>query len=269
VNRHLGALVLVAVLVVPALACANGNARVDPNEPGPTITLPAPGAAGGPEVSGSLTIFVTPEVKSAVDLLAKDFKKQNPDAVVTVAAEGSRETILRAIAHEDIGIIVADLPSILLLHAYVQNVPRTIPFARDAMIVITPKGNPAEVKSLADVEDSLPPEAICTPAYMRESSATPVQDAKVPVNEESPDGCRESTVRAVTEGGLKAAFVPGSAANLLFRLDIGIVHLPTVGNLFVPYGLVPLGGTEVATGFANYAASENGRAALRLSGYVA
>ena len=267
VNRRRTALIALSLVMVHALGCSSPNPRVDPDNPGPTVTLPVPGLRGGPKVTGTVRVFGGPELAAVGTRLVQTFGNDNPGADITFTAEAPRESMLRFIAGADADVFIADEKSLQLLSAYLDGLPRTQGFGRDVLLLAVPKGNPMFVESLEDVGE-LPPEAVCTPPYMLQGSMIPLDQLEVPLNAEAAPDCGTSTVDALVAGDLDAALVPGSAVGYLRARDADRIRLPGAGNLVVPYRMVLLSDNDAARGFMNFVSSDIGRSIITQSGYA-
>jgi ABC-type molybdate transport system substrate-binding protein len=267
VNRHRWALVLLAFLAVNALSCASDDPAVNTDNPGPTVTLPAPGAAGGPAVSGSLVVFAPTELTAVGTRLASGFMKQNPKAHVTFRAEATRLSMLRILGQQPADIFISDAKSISDFRAYLHNLPSSQGLAREVLVIVVPKHNPGKVLHAADLGDPPPSEAICTPPVMLFQTQVPLDDLAVPINKRSKANCGSETVDAVAKGDLKGAIVPGSAAGYIRANQIDRIRLPLTGNVVVPYSIVVVKDSAVANGFVNFAHSDRGRQLINESGY--
>jgi molybdate transport system substrate-binding protein len=269
VIRHRWGLVLLALLVVEVIACTNPDAPVNEDNPGPTVTLPAPGAAGGPTVKGSLVVYAPPELTAVGLRLARAFTKENPDADVKMVNEAPRVSMLRILGGQPGDLLISDDRSILDFRAYARNLPSSKSLAREALVIAVPKGNPGKVKKVEDLGRSPDPDVICTPPYMLAASNTAPEDLTVPINEDSKAGCGGTTVDQVAAEKLDGALVPGSSVGRLRGNKVDRVRVPLTGNLVVPYSVLPIKDSDVAEGFINFARSDDGRKLLEQSGYEA
>jgi ABC-type molybdate transport system substrate-binding protein len=266
VNRRRTAVLALSLLLAGAPGCSSQNPTIDPNDPGPTVTIPEPGSRGGPKVTGKVTVYGGPELEAVATRLVQTFAAQNPDADITFTGEAPRESMLRFIAGADADVFIADQRSLLLLRAYLNGLPRTEPFARDALILAIPEGNPKFIRRLEDVGE-LPSEAVCTPPYMLQGSVLPLDEVTVPLNPEAAADCGTTAVDALAAGDLDAALVPGSAVGFIRGRVAERIRLPAPGNLLVPYGMVLLSDNEAAKGFTNFVSSVVGGNIISESGY--
>jgi molybdate transport system substrate-binding protein len=260
--------VLLVVLVVAA-ACSNPNAPVDEDDPGPTVTLPSPGAAGGPQVSGSIVVYAPVELAAVGTRLVRGFTKQNPDADVNLVNEAPRLSMLRILGGAPGDLLISDASSISDFRAYARNLGSSKALAREALVLVVPNGNPDGVKGLDDLGDPPDPDEVCTPPYMLDASNAPLEDLSVPINRDSDPDCAAKVVDLVGARKLETALVPGSAAGYLRGSQIDRVRVPLSGNLVVSYNVVPLKNTAAATGFINFARSDAGKRIFEESGYKA
>jgi molybdate transport system substrate-binding protein len=164
---------------------------------------------------------------------------------------------------------VSDTASLQLLHAYTKQSVDNHSFARDALVIGVPHGNPGGVKTYQDLGSPPPEGSVCTPPWMLAASATPLDQVEVPIDQASSEDCGQSTLDAVARGDLAAALLPGSAITSLFGKGVERVAIPAAGNLSVTYRLGVLSRDEATLGFANYVSSKAGRDALVTLGYRA
>jgi molybdate transport system substrate-binding protein len=269
VIRHRWGLVLLALLVVEVVACTNQDAPVNEDNPGPTVTLPSPGAAGGPTVSGSLVVYAPPELTAVGVRLVRAFTKQNPHADVKMVNEAPRVSMLRILGGEPGDLFISDDTSISDLRAYARNLPSSKGIAREALVIAVQKGNPGKVKKVEDLGHPPDPDVICTPPYMLAASNAAPEDLTVPINEDSKPDCGGTTVDQVAAKKLDRALVPGSSVGRLRGNKVDRVRVPLTGNLVVPYSVVPIKDSDVAEGFINFVRSDDGRKLFEESGYEA
>ncbi|MBV9951100.1 MAG: substrate-binding domain-containing protein [Acidimicrobiia bacterium] len=261
--------VLLAVLVVGVVACSNPDAPINEDSPGPTVTLPSPGAAGGPTVSGSLTVYAPPELTAVGTRLVRGFMKQNPQADVNLVNEAPRLSMFRILGGAPGGVFISDAQSISDFGAYDHNLPSSTRLAREALVLAVPKGNPGGVKTVDDLGKPPGPDMICTPPYMLAASQSSPTDLTVPINEKAAADCGNTLVDEVAAKKLAGALVPGSFAGYLRGNRIDRIRVPLTGNLVVTYSAIPIEGSEVATGFINFARSDAGKKMFEDSGYEA
>jgi molybdate transport system substrate-binding protein len=270
VIRQRWGLVLLALLVVEAtVACSNPNPPVNEDNPGPTVTLPSPGAAGGPTVSGSIVIYAPTELTAVATRLVRGFMKQNPDADAKLVTEAPRLSMLRILGNQPGDVFISDANSISDFRAYDHSLPSSKGLASESLVIAVPKGNPDDVRTVDDLGDPPDDSMICSPEYMRDASALPLEEVTVPINEDSKPNCGSTTVDQVVAKKLKGALVPGSAAGYLRGNEIDRVRVSLTGNLVVPYYVIPLKNTDIANGFVNYVRSDDARRILEESGYEA
>jgi molybdate transport system substrate-binding protein len=269
VVRHRWSLLLLALLVVEAVACSNPDAPVNEDNPGPTVTLPSPGAAGGPEVSGSLVIYVPPELTSVSVKLLRGFTKQNPHTDVKLVNDPPRVSMLRILGGAPADLFISDDKSISDFRAYARNLPSSQSLAREALVIAVPKGNPNHVRKVDDLGHPPDPDVVCTPPYMLAANQAVPEDLTVPVNADSKPDCGETTVDQVATKALAAALVPGSSVGRLRSKQVDRVRVALTGNLVVRYSVVPIKDSDVAEGFVNFARSDAGKKIFESSGYEA
>jgi molybdate transport system substrate-binding protein len=266
VNRRRTRLIALSLVLVQVLGCSSQNPQLDPNDPGPTVTLPVPGAQGGPDVTGTIRVYGPPELASVGTRLVQGFASENPRADITFTPEAPRESMLRFIAGAEADVFISDAENLLLLRAYLNGLPRTKGFARDSLVLAVPKGNPKFIRSLEDA-GALPPEAVCTPLYMLERSAIPLDEVTVPLNQKPEPDCRTTAMDRLAAGELDAVLVPGSAIGYLRGREADRIRLPAPGNLVASYQMVLISDNEAARGFEAFLTSDRGVDIIAESGY--
>ncbi|MEZ6071667.1 MAG: molybdate ABC transporter substrate-binding protein [Pirellulales bacterium] len=137
---------LVALISVVLAGCGDGGAaRTNSSEPGETAATSEPVAAG------SVTFSIAASTQDAVKEIASAFQEQTGTEVSINAASSS------ALANQ----IMSGAPVDLFLSAntkWADTVAETVPVAahrlllKNALVMIVPKGNPAEIHSPEDLK---------------------------------------------------------------------------------------------------------------------
>ncbi len=144
-NRAFRNLILSAVVPALLLAAACGdNAGPNPS--------PEPGAASQP-LSGTVTVFAAASLSDAFNELAAEFERMNTGVEMRFNFAGSPtlRTQLEQGARADI-YASADLAQMSLAKQRGVVVSNEKTFARNSLVVITPKSNPAGIDILADLK---------------------------------------------------------------------------------------------------------------------
>jgi molybdate transport system substrate-binding protein len=148
-----GVLLLAAVFALGALAisaCGDGS-----DDDGPTPTAPAAANATPAPLSGSITVFAAASLTDAFHEIATEFKKTNPGVEINFNFQGSSalRTQLEQGARAD---VFASADTVQMDAAKKSGVIAAGDkvFVRNSLVLITPKTNPANVKSVADLKNS-------------------------------------------------------------------------------------------------------------------
>lgn len=118
----------------------------------PAPTPVPPTAAPAATASGALTVYAAASLTGAFQEMAKEFESANPGAKVEFNFAGSQDlrTQIEQGAHADV-FASADMKNMDTLNTakHINSAPQV--FARNRLVVIVPKDNPAGLKELKDL----------------------------------------------------------------------------------------------------------------------
>ncbi len=141
-NRFLGLLVVTAITFGLVAGCA----------PGPAATPVPPTPAPSTNVGGTLTVYAAASLTAAFQELAAEFEKANPGAHVDFNFAGSQDLVsqIGQGARADV-FASADLKNMEALanQGLVGSEPQVL--ARNRLVVILPRDNPAGLSALRDL----------------------------------------------------------------------------------------------------------------------
>lgn len=236
----------------------------------PSADAPSPNATGTgaeqPDLQGEVTVFAAASLRTAFDEIADAFEQQHPDVTVNpIVYDGSSTLVtqLQEGAHADV-LATADEPN---MQVVVDDGLASDPaiFVTNSLVVAMPAGNPADVKTLADLADVVT--VLCAPEVPCGRASTTLLDAAgVDVTPAS----LEQNVTAV----LQKVAAGEADAGLVYATDV--IGDDAVQS-FVPegaekvinrYPIVALdGASEAGAAFAEYVRGDEAQAILRGLGF--
>ncbi|PPF79870.1 molybdate ABC transporter substrate-binding protein [Subtercola sp. Z020] len=279
--RRLTSLALAAGVLTGAAACA-GSA---PNSSGAgggassssassTDGNTAAAASGSPTApTGTLTIFAAASLKATFTQLGSKFEAANPGTTVTFSFAGSSDLVTQITGGAPADVFAsADTKNMTKLTdaSLVDGTP--VNFATNVLEIATPPGNPAGVKTFADLANPDVKTVVCAPAVPCGSAAAAIESAtgiQIPaVSEES----------AVTDVLGKVS--SGEAdAGLVYVTDVkgagdAVEGVPFAesSNAVNTYPIGTLADTKnagLAQAFIDYVTGVDGRAVLAAAGFGA
>ena len=241
------------------------------SSPAPAATTAAPSASEAPKLSGSITVFAAASLKATFTELATEFQDANPGTTVTLNFAGSSDLVTQ---------ITEGAPADVFASADVKNMTKLtdagliegtpVNFATNVLEIATPPGNPAGIKTFADLASPDVHVVICA-AQVPCGAATAAVEAATgvtlsPVSEES----------SVTDVLGKVS--SGEAdAGLVYVTDVAAagdtvdgVEFDESSEAVNTYPIAPVKASanpEVAAGFAAFVAGAKGLAVLTKAGF--
>ena len=228
--------------------------------------------AGAPVWGATVSVFAAASLTEAFRTIGKNFEAAHPGTTVEFNFAGS-STLARQ--------IVEGAPADVFASADDENMKKVVdtgdaagapmPFVHNRLAIIVPRGNPKQVKSLADLARpgltiSLAAPGVPVGRYAAEAFAK----AKTPV----PDASREADVKAVVtrvsmgeaDGGV--VYVTDVAAG---GDKIEAVSIPDALNVVASYPIVRLKGAPNPGGARDFVAhvlSPSGQRVLAAAGFL-
>lgn len=154
---------LLLAAVAASVALALGGCASAADSPGGD-TPPATSAAPAPELSGELTIFAAASLKAGFDEIAEKFEQENAGVdILPIVYDGSSTLVTQ---------LTEGAPADVFASADENNMTKATDaglatgptlFATNTLVVAVPKGNPAGVKTLADLAKPGVTVVLCAP----------------------------------------------------------------------------------------------------------
>ncbi|WP_029145781.1 molybdate ABC transporter substrate-binding protein [Microbacterium luticocti] len=173
-RRTLALAALVAAAALALTGCAGGPAG-DGGTP-----------SGAPETSGRLSgdvaVSAAASLKGAFDTAIEKFGQAHPDVKITASYDGSSTLATQILGGAKVDVFAsADQKNMVkVTGAGLATAP--VVFASNTLVIVTPTGNPAGVKSLADLAGPKVKTVLCAPEVpCGSASKTLLDDAGVQV----------------------------------------------------------------------------------------
>lgn len=114
-----------------------------------------PGASGAAtKPNTELTVSAASSLTDVFPVIADAFKKRYPDTEINFNFAGSSTIMNQVIAGAPVDVIATASEPTMQIGVDSQQVLRPLIFARNSMTIAVPAGNPANIKSLADLQRS-------------------------------------------------------------------------------------------------------------------
>jgi len=260
------ALIGLGVLAASAGCSAGDVGAGDDSTAGTT----APGRAT-PALSGEATVLAAASLTETVDRLAAEFEAANPGTTVTVSYGGSSALAQQIVSGSPVDAFLSASSATMQTvvdAGLVEGEPTT--FARNALEIAVPAGDPGGVDSLADLADPDVSVALCAVEVPCGALARQLLDAEgvdvVPATLE-PDV--KSALTKVELGEVDAALVyetdVAAAGDRVQGVEVGGADAPTTAYLGARLRDAP--DPTVADAFLAYVLSDPGQDALADAGF--
>ena len=248
---------LVAALVAVAVANAPGAAH----------------AAKAKNVSGTITVSAASSLTEAFTKMGSDFQQANPDTTITFNFGASSALVqqIQGGAPADV-FASADGTNMQKLVSGGQITTEPNVFAANELTIVVKKGNPSNVKSLADLADlgvvSLCADAVPCGKYAQQAltqAGVTVDSAKITKGADV-----KATLAAVSTGDADAAIVYTTDAKAA-GTTVQSVRIPAWLNVYAVYPIAPIGAStnqELAKAWVEYTVSPAGQKTLESFGFL-
>jgi molybdate transport system substrate-binding protein len=143
------ALVLAVATMFAAAACGGSSS--------------GSGSSGGSS-GGTLTVFAAASLTNAFGVLEKAFEQQHPGWKVTLNLAGSDQLAAQIEQHAPADVFAAASPKYPEQLQGEKLLRRTTNFATNSLLLVTPKSNPAHVRTAADLEKGAAKVVVADPA---------------------------------------------------------------------------------------------------------
>lgn len=228
-------------------------------------------AAGGP-VTGEVRVLAAASLTDVFEDIATVFVEQNPDAEVTFSFAGSSALVTQVVEGAPADVLATASAGTMddaVAADAVQGDPAV--FARNALVLVVPAGNPGDVTELADLADTERFVGLCAEDVPCGALATEVlsdEDVTPRVDTYEPDV--RSLLTKVTSGELDAGLVYRTDA-LAAGDDVEIVEVPALDDHVTAYPIAPLADApnpEAAERFVELVLGGEGLAILGDAGFL-
>ncbi|WP_258068072.1 molybdate ABC transporter substrate-binding protein [Pseudoclavibacter sp. RFBB5] len=257
-----------ALLLAALAGCAPAGGPATPS--GSADPMPSPTETGP---TGTVTVYAAASLTETFTQLAEEFEADHPGVTVTLNFGGSptlAEQIVTGGAPVDVFASANDTTMRTVVDAgLVEWTPAT--FTRNALVIVTPEGNPAGITGLKDFADPKLKIALCDEEVPCGAAAAKIfeQTDIVP----KPDTL-ESDVKAVltkvslgeVDAGLVYATDAKSAA-----LEVDPIEFPEALDAVNNYGIVPLKAApnpEAAAAFTEFILTARGVEVFEEAGFL-
>jgi molybdate transport system substrate-binding protein len=225
-----------------------------------------------PTVSGSIVVDAASSLTGTFDTVAAAFEKLHPAATVTFNYGGSGDLAAAITAGAPVDVFAAASPATMTIVStakLTQGTPAV--FVKNELEIVTPAGNPAGIKGLADFADASKKIALCeTTEPCGAAAAAVFAAAKItPL----PD-----TLEPNVKAALTAAELNQVDAGMVYHTDVlsgGTqvtgVTFPSSSQFIVSYPIAPLNTSKdpkLAAAFVAYVLTPPAQAILKHAGFI-
>lgn len=263
-KRVHGAAAIGGALVLLLTACGGAE---DSGGNGPS----ASGAARSGE--GTLTVYAAASLRESFDRLVEEFEADHPDVDVMVDYAGSSGLVqrLREGARADVFASADERTMQRLTDSDLATGEPEI-FATNALTLVVPSGNPADIHSIADLQDDRVAFVECAPEVPCGAAAEKLEKANgVELNPVSSELSVTDVLGKVTSGQADAGFVYVSDA-LAAGDRVESIDVPHSREAVNHYPVVTFPGSSNESGaqeFVDLLTGERGQEILRDRGFGA
>ncbi|WP_374007180.1 molybdate ABC transporter substrate-binding protein [Leifsonia sp. LS-T14] len=240
---------------------------------GVPASAPSPSAASTPAVSGTVTVFAAASLTRSFTELGSRFEAAHPGTHVTFSFAGSSDLVSQLTAGAPADVFAsADQANMAKAVAAKVIDGKPVDFATNVLAIAVPPGNPAHVKSFADLASPSIKTVVCAPQVPCGAATAAVEkSAGVTLKPVSQESSVTDVLGTVRSGEADAGIVyrtdvkgAGSAVDSIpFPEAAGTVNvypIATVANAPDPRG---------AAAFVAFVNGPEGRAALAAAGFGA
>lgn len=280
-RRHRGAFTIVALVLTLLLGGCGNRGATRQSGAAPTATADSPGGAA----TGGVTIFAAASLADAFEKIAQRFEARNTGVNVVLNFAGSQQLARQILQGAPVDVFAsasAKQMDLIVASGRIKEGGAQA-FARNRLVVIYPKQNPASIRSLHDlarpgVKLDLAAKEVPAGQYSADFLAAAARDpaygAAYRTAVLSNVVSYEENVRAVVG---KVAL--GEAdAGIVYASDVvaegerlGTLEIPADLNPMVTYPIAPIDDVkhaDAARSFVAYVLSDEGQAILEKNGFV-
>lgn len=171
---------VVAAVVGAALVLAGCGSSSSPSAASTTATSVSPvtGSAGGTAVDGNITVFAAASLKAPFTKLGAAFEAAHPGVKVAFVFAGSSDLVTQITAGAPADVFAsADTTNMTKVTTAGDNAGNPVNFATNVLEIATPPGNPAGIRSFADLARRGTKVVVCAPQVPCGAATKKVQDA--------------------------------------------------------------------------------------------
>ncbi|HEY8301619.1 MAG TPA: molybdate ABC transporter substrate-binding protein [Jatrophihabitans sp.] len=260
-RRRIGVLLAVAALTPAACSSSGGS------------SAPGSAHAGGSAaaLSGSITVFAASSLTEAFTTLGQQFDKAHPGAHVGFDFDSSSTLAASIQQGQPADVFASASPTNMATVVSSGQVNRPQNFTRNQMEIATPPGNPAGIKTVADLAKPGVKVALCDAAVPCGATAEKVfQNAHVTVRATASEPDVKSTIGVVTTKEVDAGMVYVTDVRAAGKQVTG-VPIPSSVNASTTYPIATVKAGahhELAQAWVAYVLSPAGRKVLAADGFL-
>jgi molybdate transport system substrate-binding protein len=230
-------------------------------------------AAKAKKLSGTITVSAAASLTEAFTKMAADFEQANPGTTITpnFAASSALVTQIQGGAPAD-AFASADGTNMQKLVSGGQVKAEPTVFAANELTIVVKKGNPKNVKSLADLANlgvvSLCADAVPCGKYA--AQALSQAGVTIPPEKVTKGADVKTTLSAVSVGDADAAIVYTTDAKAA-GTTVQSVRIPAWLNVYAIYPIAPVASSQnldLANAFVKYTVSPAGQKTLASFGFL-
>ena len=236
-------------------------------------TAPAAGATSGSgALTGSITVFAASSLTEAFTTLGKQFAAAHPGAHVAFDFDSSSALASSIQQGQKADVFASASPTNMATVVSSGDVDTPHDFTRNEMEIATPPGNPAGIRSVADLARTGVKVALCDPAVPCGATAEKVfQNAKVTVKATASEPDVKSTLGVVTTKEVDAGMVYVTDVRAAGSQVTG-VPIPSSVNASTTYPIATVKDSAhhaLAQAWVDYVLSAAGQKVLAADGFLA
>jgi molybdate transport system substrate-binding protein len=222
-------------------------------------------------LSGSITVFAASSLKEAFTTLGDQFMKAHSGTTVTFSFDASSTLAEDITQGQKSDVFASASPKNMDTVVQAGDADTPTNFVKNRMEIATPPGNPAGIKTVADLAKSGVKVALCDPAVPCGSTALEVfANAKVTVKATASEPDVKSTLGVVETKEVDAGMVYVTDVRAAGSSVEG-VPIPDDINASTTYPIAALkksGNHDLAQAWVNYVLSPDGQKVLTADGFL-
>jgi len=226
--------------------------------------------SSGGGLSGSITVFAASSLTEAFGTLADQFKKAHPGTDITFDFDSSSTLASNITQGQNSDVFASASTSNMDTVVQAGDAENPANFVSNTMEIATPPGNPAHIKTVADLAKSGVTVALCDPAVPCGATAQQVFDnAKVTVKPKASEPDVKSTLAIVESKEVDAGMVYVTDVRAAGSKVTG-VEIPSSVNATTTYPIAVLKNSanhDLAQAWVDYVLSAAGQNVLLADGF--